>query len=117
MLMGTQAVERVSSDMSDSDAIRWDPDVHARRITRDFVVDAHEIVRRGVPELLNAEPDLTVVGEADAAGEALLRIPLTQPDVVIVDVWVSRRSRPGPLSRHPTALARHLLPRAGLRRG
>jgi len=38
-LMGTEAVERASSDMSDSDAIRWDPDVHARGITRAFVVD------------------------------------------------------------------------------
>jgi DNA-binding NarL/FixJ family response regulator len=55
-------------------------------MTRVFLVDDHEIVRRGVQELLDAEPDLEVVGEAGTAEEALSRIPPTKPDVAVLDV-------------------------------
>ncbi len=51
-----------------------------------FLVDDHEIVRRGVAELLGAEPDIEVVGEAASAGEALGRIQATAPDVALLDV-------------------------------
>ena len=44
------------------------------------------MVRRGLRELLEAEDDLTVVGEASTAEEALARVPSTQPDVAILDV-------------------------------
>ena len=47
--------------------------------TRVFLLDDHEIVRRGVRELLEAEDDLIVVGEAGTAEEALARIPATSP--------------------------------------
>jgi DNA-binding NarL/FixJ family response regulator len=51
-----------------------------------FLLDDHEIVRRGVRELLEAEPDLTVVGEAGTAASALARIPAVRPDVAVLDV-------------------------------
>jgi DNA-binding NarL/FixJ family response regulator len=53
---------------------------------RVFLLDDHEIVRRGVRELLEAEDDVEVVGEADTAERALARIPATRPDVAILDV-------------------------------
>ncbi|MEU0270877.1 response regulator transcription factor [Streptomyces sp. NPDC006307] len=51
-----------------------------------FLLDDHEVVRRGVHELLSGEPDIEVVGEAGTAAEALSRIPATRPDVAILDV-------------------------------
>jgi two-component system, NarL family, response regulator DevR len=54
--------------------------------TRVFLLDDHEIVRRGLRELFEAEDDLEVVGEAGTAEEAIGRIPATQPDVAVLDV-------------------------------
>jgi len=54
--------------------------------TRVFLLDDHELVRRGVRDLLSAEDDLVVVGEAATGPEALLRIPATRPDVAVLDV-------------------------------
>ena len=56
------------------------------RPTRVFLVDDHEIVRRGIAELLNAEPDIEVVGEAATAAQARSRIAATRPDVALLDV-------------------------------
>ena len=53
---------------------------------RVFLLDDHEIVRRGLRELLEAEGDIEVVGEAGTAEEAYGRIPATTPDVAILDV-------------------------------
>lgn len=53
---------------------------------RVFLLDDHEIVRRGLRELLDGEDDLLVVGEAGTEAEALSRIPPTKPDVAILDV-------------------------------
>ena len=53
---------------------------------RVFLLDDHELVRRGVRDLLWAEEDLSVVGEASTAAEALERIPQTEPDVAVLDV-------------------------------
>ncbi len=53
---------------------------------RIFLVDDHEIVRRGVADLINAEHDLTVVGEAATVRQALGRVAATQPDVAVLDV-------------------------------
>lgn len=51
-----------------------------------FLLDDHEIVRRGLRDLLEAEPDIEVVGEAGTAEEALGRIPAVRPDVAVLDV-------------------------------
>jgi len=51
-----------------------------------FLLDDHEIVRRGLRELLEAEGDLLVVGEAGTAEEAYGRIPATTPHVAVLDV-------------------------------
>jgi two-component system, NarL family, response regulator DevR len=55
-------------------------------VTRIFLLDDHEIVRRGLRELLEAEDDLEVVGEASTAEEAMNRIPATRPEVAVLDV-------------------------------
>lgn len=57
-----------------------------RVTTRVFLLDDHEIVRRGLRELLEAEDDLQVVGEAGTAEEAYGRIPATSPNVAVLDV-------------------------------
>jgi DNA-binding NarL/FixJ family response regulator len=51
-----------------------------------FLLDDHEIVRRGVRDLLEAEPDIAVIGEAGTAAGALARIPALKPDVAILDI-------------------------------
>lgn len=53
---------------------------------RVFLLDDHEIVRRGVQDLLEAEGDIEVVGEAGTAAEALRRVPAVRPDVAVLDV-------------------------------
>jgi DNA-binding NarL/FixJ family response regulator len=70
-----------------------------------FLLDDHEIVRRGVRELLESQPDIEIVGEAGTAEEAYGRIPATTPDVALLDlrlpdgdgIEVCREIR----SRHP----------------
>ena len=70
-----------------------------------FVVDDHDIVRRGLRHLIEETDDLVVVGEASSGAEALARIACTRPDVAILDarlgdasgVEVCREIR----SRHP----------------
>ncbi len=54
--------------------------------TRVFLLDDHEVVRRGLRELFEAEDDLTVVGEGGTAEEALARVPSSKPDVAVLDV-------------------------------
>ena len=50
-----------------------------------FLLDDHEIVRRGIRELLESEGDIVVVGESGLAEEATRRIPALRPDVAILD--------------------------------
>jgi two-component system response regulator DevR len=52
---------------------------------RVFLMDDHELVRRGLVDLLRSEPDMEVVGEAGTAADALRRIPSTRPDVALLD--------------------------------
>ena len=56
---------------------------------RVFLLDDHEIVRRGLRELLEFEDDFEVVGEAGTAAEAQSRIPPTRPNVAVLDVRLS----------------------------
>jgi len=51
-----------------------------------FILDDQEIVRRGVRCLLEAEPDIRVIGEAGTAADALTQIPALRPDVAVLDV-------------------------------
>ncbi|MDT7574185.1 MAG: hypothetical protein QOH17_518 [Pseudonocardiales bacterium] len=51
-----------------------------------FLLDDHEIVRRGIAQLLETEDDITVIGEAGTAAQALARIPAVRPDVAILDI-------------------------------
>src|ERR1700729_3362260 len=51
-----------------------------------FLVDDHEVVRRGIVELLGSDPELDVVGEAGSVAEAMTRIPAARPDVAVLDV-------------------------------
>lgn len=51
-----------------------------------FVVDDHELVRRGLIDLINAEGDLTVVGQAGTVASALEEISQESPDVAVLDV-------------------------------
>ncbi|KRC32899.1 response regulator [Oerskovia enterophila] len=53
---------------------------------RVFLLDDHEVVRRGVAALLEAEDDIQVVGEAGTAASALPRIRAVRPDVAVLDV-------------------------------
>ncbi|WP_406864095.1 response regulator transcription factor [Streptomyces sp. HUAS MG47] len=53
---------------------------------RVFLLDDHEVVRRGVRDLLDDEPDITVVGEAATAEQALVRVPALRPQVAVLDV-------------------------------
>ncbi|MEV6053612.1 response regulator transcription factor [Streptomyces sp. NPDC052107] len=53
---------------------------------RVFLLDDHEVVRRGLADLLDAEPDISVVGDADTAEHALTRGPALYPHVAVLDV-------------------------------
>ncbi|MFE1202352.1 response regulator [Streptomyces sp. NPDC058762] len=53
---------------------------------RVFLLDDHEVVRRGVRDLLDDEPDITVVGEAGTVEQALVRVPALRPHVAVLDV-------------------------------
>ncbi|MCQ4199081.1 MULTISPECIES: response regulator transcription factor [Streptomyces] len=51
-----------------------------------FLLDDHAVVRRGVHDLLDDEPDITVVGEGATVEQALVRVPALRPDVAVLDV-------------------------------
>ncbi|MDT0457334.1 response regulator transcription factor [Streptomyces sp. DSM 41527] len=65
-----------------TDAATFSP----QRPIRVFLLDDHEVVRRGVQDLLDAEPDIEVVGDAGTADHALARGPALRPDVAVLDV-------------------------------
>jgi two-component system response regulator DevR len=57
----------------------------ADRRIRVFLLDDHEIVRRGIADLIDSADDLTIVGEAGTAAEALARVPAARPHVAVLD--------------------------------
>ncbi len=58
--------------------------------TRIMIVDDHEVVRLGMRAAFEAEPDLIVVGEASNGAEALAKIPVLDPQVVLMDVRMEK---------------------------
>jgi two-component system, NarL family, response regulator DevR len=52
---------------------------------RVFLLDDHEVVRRGLHDLLESEGDIEIVGESGSAREAIARIPALRPDVAVLD--------------------------------
>ena len=66
--------------------------VTAKEKRRVFIVEDHPITRRGLLELINHEPDLTVCGEADSAARALEQIKTLKPDLALVDITLPRTS-------------------------
>ncbi|MGY6021310.1 response regulator [Streptomyces spinosirectus] len=66
--------------MADSEQPRPDSPI------RVFLLDDHEVVRRGVRDLLDDEPDIEVIGEAGTVGQALVRVPALRPQVAVLDV-------------------------------
>ena len=50
-----------------------------------YLLDDHEVVRRGLRELLEVEDDIVVIGESASALEATRRIPALRPDVMVLD--------------------------------
>ena len=52
---------------------------------RVFLLDDHEVVRRGLHDLLESEGDIEIVGESGSAREATARIPALRPDVAVLD--------------------------------
>ena len=71
-----------------SSAAMVDPAVDVvddKRVIRVFILDDHELVRRGLTDLLDSADDMEVVGQAANAGEALRRIPAARPHVALLD--------------------------------
>jgi len=60
--------------------------------SRVFLVDDHPIVRHGLTQLINREPDLMVCGESEDGSEALTAVGTAKPDVVVVDLTLKRSS-------------------------
>ena len=56
------------------------------RMVSVFLVDDHEVVRRGLIDLLSADPELEVIGEAGTVAHAMAQIPALRPDVAVLDV-------------------------------
>src|SRR6202048_1735781 len=77
-------------DMSDSAALVTDAYAQHRlgglAMVKVFLVDDHEVVRRGLVDLLASDPDLEVIGEAGSVAEAMARIPALRPDLAVLDV-------------------------------
>ena len=69
--------------------MRMPEKVTTERSTRVFLLDDHEVVRRGVKDLIDQEDDLEVVGEAGSVAEALDAVDSTRPDVAVLDVQLA----------------------------
>ena len=62
-----------------------------------FLLDDHEVVRRGVADVLEGDPGISVIGEGKNASEALARVPALKPDVAVLDVRDPQSYRQGHL--------------------
>jgi DNA-binding NarL/FixJ family response regulator len=68
------------------------PDSSKTRATRIVLVDDHPVVRDGLAEAINLEPDLTVCATAEDRGEALQAVERTKPGLVVVDLMLKSTS-------------------------
>jgi two-component system, NarL family, response regulator DevR len=57
-------------------------------MTRVFLVEDHELVRAGIAQVINAEPDLDVVGEAECVRGTVRKLIAAEPDVAVLDVYL-----------------------------
>ena len=100
----------------------------ARAKSKVFIVDDHPIMRDGIAQLVNQQPDLVVCGEASSAPEALDALARIEPELMLVDISLTgmdgielikivRKRKPGlpmlVLSMHPEALYAERSVRAG----
>jgi two-component system, NarL family, response regulator DevR len=74
-------------------------EIRALRSVRVFLVDDHEVVRRGLQDLLENKRDISVVGDCGSAAEAPARVVATRPDVMVLDLHLRDRSGVA-VSRH-----------------
>jgi two-component system, NarL family, response regulator DevR len=58
--------------------------------TRIMIVDDHEVVRLGMRAVFELEPDLAVVGEASSGAEALAKVPVLDPQLILMDVRMEK---------------------------
>jgi DNA-binding NarL/FixJ family response regulator len=77
--------------------------------TRIVIVDAHTLFRRGVRNILDLEPDMSVVGEAGSGREAMTVVEETSPDIVLMDL-----SLPAPNGIETTQRLKRELPSLGI---
>jgi two-component system response regulator DevR len=82
--MGRPVTHR-RADSTPPPAERRRPQEYKEEVIRVFLLDDHEVVRRGLRELLEREGDIEVVGESGSAPEAARHIPPLRPDVAILD--------------------------------
>jgi len=75
-----------STSRQNADSLASEPKLAGQRTITVFLLDDHEVVRRGVRELLEAEGDIEVVGEAGTAQQAFGRVHALDPDVAVLDV-------------------------------
>jgi len=61
----------------------------ADKRARVFLVDDHAIVRQGLAELINDQPDLIICGEADGPAQAIKSIATAEPDVAVLDITLN----------------------------
>ena len=59
---------------------------------RILIVDDHQMFREGIRRRLEQEPDITVVGEAASAEEALAKVLQTNPTIVLLDIRLPKVS-------------------------
>ena len=76
---------------------------------RVLIADDQALVRTGFRKILESEPDIDVVGEAQDGGEAIERARLLRPDVVLMDIRMPRRGRDRGHAPHSPADARVLI--------
>lgn len=79
-------IRRYGTGTSSHGAWAWSGVGKDEVVIRVFVLDDHDLVRRGLRELLEAEDDIELVGDAGTAEEALRRIPPLRPDVAVLDI-------------------------------